>query len=58
VAVVSTVAAASLTSGGVVATGFTHAFVFSAVAAALAALVSLVLVPAGRPPAGASARLH
>ncbi|MGW5671194.1 MFS transporter [Micromonospora sp. NPDC003776] len=58
VAVVSTVAAASLASGGVVATGFTHAFVFSAVAAVLAALVSLVLVPAGRPPVGASVRLH
>ncbi|MCW3841027.1 MFS transporter [Micromonospora yasonensis] len=58
VAVVSTVAAASLASGGVVATGFTHAFGFSAVAAALAALVALVLVPAGRPPANAPVRLH
>ncbi|MFD2764626.1 MFS transporter [Micromonospora eburnea] len=58
VAVVSTVAAASLASHGVVTTGFTRAYVFSAVVAAVAALVSLVLVPPGRPPAGASVRLH
>jgi EmrB/QacA subfamily drug resistance transporter len=58
VAVISTVAAASLTPGQVSAPGFTAAFVFSAVTAAVAALLTLVLVPAGRPPAGTPVHLH
>ncbi|MGC1212151.1 MAG: MFS transporter [Micromonospora sp.] len=58
VAIISTIAAAGLVPGQVAASGFTDAFVFSAVTAAVAALLSLVLVPAGRPPAGTPVHLH
>ncbi|TDO51083.1 EmrB/QacA subfamily drug resistance transporter [Kribbella sp. VKM Ac-2571] len=50
VAVVSTIAAASLSSAGTPDIGgFTDAYLASAIAAAGAALVALVLVPAGKP---------
>jgi hypothetical protein len=56
VAAISTIAAASLTAQGTVATaGFTNAFTFSAITAALAALV---VVPSGRISAGAHVGIH
>ncbi|TCC30659.1 MFS transporter [Kribbella sindirgiensis] len=52
VAVVSTIAAASLSSAGTPDLGgFTDAYLASAIAAAGAAVVALVLVPAGKPQA-------
>ncbi|HEX6231542.1 MAG TPA: MFS transporter [Jiangellaceae bacterium] len=59
VAVISTIAAASLTAQGTVATtGFTNAFAFSAITAALAALAALVVVPAGRMSVSAHVGIH
>jgi hypothetical protein len=59
VAAISTVAAASLTAqGAVVTTGFTNAFAFSAITAALAALATLVVVPAGRISVSTHAGIH
>jgi EmrB/QacA subfamily drug resistance transporter len=59
VAAISTIAAASLTAQGTVATtGFTNAFTFSAITAALAALVALVVVPAGRISGSAHVGIH
>ncbi|MGW5193408.1 hypothetical protein ACWEOO_29450 [Kribbella sp. NPDC004138] len=50
IAVVSTVAAASLSPAGAPdVEGFSDAYLVSAAAAAFAALVALVLVPAGKP---------
>lgn len=51
VAVVSTVAAASLAPGATGAGGFTAAFVLCAIVAAVAAAISFWLVPAGKPEA-------
>ncbi|HEX6335952.1 MAG TPA: MFS transporter [Jiangellaceae bacterium] len=59
VAAVSTIAAASFTAQGTVATaGFTNAFVFSAVAAAAAAVTALVAVPSGRISVSAHLGMH
>ncbi|SCL44390.1 drug resistance transporter, EmrB/QacA subfamily [Micromonospora citrea] len=56
VAVVSSVAAASIAgSSGV---GFTRGFTFAAIAAAVSALLALLMVPTGKPPAGARAHAH
>jgi EmrB/QacA subfamily drug resistance transporter len=49
VAVVSTIAAGSITAGVPTAAGFADAFTAGAVAAAVAAVAALALVPAGRP---------
>jgi EmrB/QacA subfamily drug resistance transporter len=57
VAVLSTIAGASLAAGGG-SDGFGRAFAFSAVAAAVAAAVCAVAIPAGRPPAGAVRHGH
>jgi sugar phosphate permease len=58
VAVVSSIAASSLTGGGQDSSGFTTAFTFAAVLAGVGALVSLTLVPGGRPAPGAVAPMH
>jgi EmrB/QacA subfamily drug resistance transporter len=58
VAVISTVAAVSIATGGASTTGFTNAFTVSAITAAAAALVALLLVPAGKPPAGVMPHAH
>ncbi|HEU4544396.1 MAG TPA: MFS transporter [Jiangellaceae bacterium] len=59
VAAISTIAAASLTAQGTVATtGFTNAFAFSAITAAVAALAALVVVPAGRISVSAHVGMH
>lgn len=56
IAVLSTIAAASLTGSGV--TGFTAAFLASAVAAGVAALVAAGLMPGGRLPASSTPHVH
>lgn len=58
VAVVSTIAAASLLSGAVNVTGFSSAFTFSAAVAAVGAVAALLVVPAGKPPAGTPVHAH
>jgi sugar phosphate permease len=53
VAVVSTVAGSSIvTTGGASVSGFADGYLTCAIAAGVAALVSLVLVPGGRTPGG------
>lgn len=56
VAVVSSIAAASIAGGS--ETGFAHAFTFAAATAATAAVVSLLIVPNLKPPTGAKAHAH
>lgn len=58
VAVMSTVAAASIAVGAPTLSGFTDAFVVCAVAAGAAALVALVLVPAGKVETGGGPHGH
>lgn len=58
VAVISTIAAASIATAGADPDGFTNAFTFSAVTAAIAAVVAMLLVPAGKPPAGTHVGAH
>ncbi|HEX6329115.1 MAG TPA: MFS transporter [Jiangellaceae bacterium] len=58
VAVISTIAAASLAPAAANVSGFTTAFAFIATTAAAAALMSLVVVPAGRPRAGVPVGMH
>jgi MFS family permease len=56
VAVVSSIAAASITGDSAI--GFTRGFTFAAIAAAVSAVLALMLVPAVKPPAGAVAHAH
>jgi EmrB/QacA subfamily drug resistance transporter len=56
VAVVSSIAAASI--AGTSDTGFTRAFTFAAITGAIAAVLALVVVPASKPVAGATAAAH
>jgi EmrB/QacA subfamily drug resistance transporter len=58
VAVLSSVAAASLGATHPATGGFTRAFTVSAAAAAGAALLALFIVPAGKPAAGTAPHLH
>jgi EmrB/QacA subfamily drug resistance transporter len=58
IAVISTIAAASLRSGGVDVAGFTDAFTFCAILAVVVAVIAAVFVPAGRPPAGVRVGAH
>jgi EmrB/QacA subfamily drug resistance transporter len=58
VAAISTIAATSLTSAAVNATGFTNAFAFMAVTAAVAAVLALFVVPAGRPTGDVPVGMH
>ena len=58
VAVISTIAAASLAPTTAEVTGFANAFAVSAITAAAAALMSLVVVPTGRPRAGVPVGMH
>lgn len=58
VAVASTIAAGSIAAGGPVAGGFAHAFAAAAAAAVVAGLVSLILVPAGKPAHLAGPHVH
>ncbi|MET7400002.1 MFS transporter, partial [Dactylosporangium sp. NPDC005572] len=57
IAAVSSIAAGSLAPGAG-GGGFVGALVFAAVTAIAAAALALVVVPGGRPPAGAVAHLH
>ena len=56
VAVVSSIAATSIAGSG--GSGFTRGFIFAAVTAAVAAVLSLIIVPAAKPSAGAPAHVH
>jgi EmrB/QacA subfamily drug resistance transporter len=56
VAAVSGVAAASLTGTGTA--GFTHAFTVAALAALASVVLAVLLVPAGKPPAGLAPHAH
>lgn len=58
VAVISTIAAASLAPAAASVAGFTNAFAFSAATAAAAAVMSLVVVPAERTPASLPVGMH
>jgi hypothetical protein len=58
VAVISTIAAASLAPAAISVSGFTNAFAVSAITAAAAAVMSLVVVPAGRATAGMPVGMH
>lgn len=58
VAVISSVAATSIASGGSDSSGFTAAFTFSAATAAVAALVALAVVPTGKPAPGTRVSAH
>ncbi|NNH74870.1 MFS transporter [Nocardia uniformis] len=58
VAVISTIAAVSLRSGGADTSGFTVAFLFSAILALTVAAAAAVFVPAGKPPAGMRVSAH
>ncbi|QLY29415.1 MFS transporter [Nocardia huaxiensis] len=58
VAVLSTVAAVSLRSLGADTSGFTSAFALSAGIAVVVAVIAVVLVPAGKPPAGMRVSAH
>jgi EmrB/QacA subfamily drug resistance transporter len=57
VAAVSSIAAGSLAPGAATG-GFLDALVFVAITAAAAAAIAAVLVPGGRPPAGAARHMH
>jgi MFS family permease len=52
VAVVSSIAAASI--AGTSSTGFSHAFTFAAITAAVSAVLALLVVPAAKPSVGAA----
>lgn len=58
VAVISTIAAVSLRTGGADTGGFTNAFTFSAVLALVVAAAAAMFVPAGKPPAGMRVSAH
>lgn len=58
VAVMSTIAAVSLRSGGSDTSGFTDAFTVSAILALVVAAAAMVLVPSGKPPAGMRVSAH
>ncbi|MEV6429296.1 MFS transporter [Nocardia sp. NPDC051463] len=58
VAVLSTVAAVSLRTGGADLSGFSAAFVFGAVVAAVVAAGATVFIPAGKPPVGMRVGAH
>jgi EmrB/QacA subfamily drug resistance transporter len=58
VAAASTIAAGSIAAGAPVVGGFAHAFAAAAAAAAVAGLVSLILVPAGKPAHLAGPHVH
>ncbi|MFC4376347.1 MFS transporter [Nocardia halotolerans] len=58
VAVISTVAAVSLRTGGAELGGFTNAFTFCAILALIVAAAAAVFVPAGKPPVGMRVSAH
>ncbi|WP_102143126.1 MFS transporter [Mycobacterium hubeiense] len=58
VAAISSIAAASLITTTAIGNGFTRGFGVAAMAALVAALVAVPVVPAGKPPAGMAAHAH